>query len=347
MAELLVTITVIGIMMAIVFGVMQTAQQSARTAKTKATINKINAFIMAKYDSYRTRRVQLDLVQYCKSVYSIPNPRPGQDVARARLNAIRDLMRQEMPDRWSDVVMHTGGNPPSAPRGPLVKLTLSSITSPDTPALSWRYYNTYVDAWNNAGSLSDKYNVFQQNGACECLYLIVMAMPDAASQFSPDEIADTDGDGLLEFIDGWNRPIRFLRWPAGFLPPLADTNLQSDAMVPKDPANAMAGNNFLHPDPFDRRLPDPSNPRQMQFRYAIYPLIYSAGRDGKWDINIGKSGSGAASTYTYALTSERDLDPYVADPNGFLIGLPQNDDSTTSTDLRHYDNIHNQRNEVR
>lgn len=338
MAELLVTITVIGIMMAIVFGVMQTAQQSARTAKTKATINKINAFIMAKYDSYRTRRVQLDLVQYCKSVYSISNPGP-RHVARARVNAIRDLMRQEMPDRWSDVVMHTGGNPPTTPRGPLVKLTLSSITSPDTPALSWRYYNTYVDAWNNAGSLSDKYNVFQQNGACECLYLIVMAMPDAASQFSPDEIADTDGDGLLEFIDGWNRPIRFLRWPAGFLPEYgADTNMQSTVVVPVDPTNTALGNTYLHPDPFD--------PQKVFGRYAIYPLIYSAGRDGKWDINIGKSGTGAASTYTYALVSNN-LDPYTADPNGFLIGLPQNDDSTASSDLRHYDNIHNQRNEVR
>jgi len=31
--------------------------------------------------------------------------------------------------------------------------------------------------------------------------------------FLDSEIADTDGDGLREFVDGWQRPIRFYRWP--------------------------------------------------------------------------------------------------------------------------------------
>jgi len=33
--------------------------------------------------------------------------------------------------------------------------------------------------------------------------------PVGTGDFSPNEIADTDGDGLLEIVDGWGRPLRF------------------------------------------------------------------------------------------------------------------------------------------
>ena len=29
-------------------------------------------------------------------------------------------------------------------------------------------------------------------------------------------IGDTDDDGAPEFLDGWGRPIEFIRWPTGF-----------------------------------------------------------------------------------------------------------------------------------
>ena len=31
--------------------------------------------------------------------------------------------------------------------------------------------------------------------------------------FTDREVADTDGDGLLEFVDSWGRPLQFYRWP--------------------------------------------------------------------------------------------------------------------------------------
>lgn len=33
------------------------------------------------------------------------------------------------------------------------------------------------------------------------------------ADFSASEIADTDGDGLQEVIDGWGKPLRYYRWP--------------------------------------------------------------------------------------------------------------------------------------
>ena len=43
--------------------------------------------------------------------------------------------------------------------------------------------------------------------------------PVGESEFSTSEVRDTDGDGLLEFVDAWGRPLRFYRWPTRLLKP--------------------------------------------------------------------------------------------------------------------------------
>ena len=35
----------------------------------------------------------------------------------------------------------------------------------------------------------------------------------SADDFNDNEVADTDGDGLLEFVDAWGEPLQFFRWP--------------------------------------------------------------------------------------------------------------------------------------
>lgn len=53
----------------------------------------------------------------------------------------------------------------------------------------------------------------------EMLYaLLVEGQGPLGSVFSPDdfrdnEVKDTDGDGLLEFVDAWGEPLQFYRWP--------------------------------------------------------------------------------------------------------------------------------------
>ncbi len=90
--ELLVTITIIGIMSGLVFGALHSAREMAAAAATKATIAKLNAIIMKRYESYLTRRVPVNL----------NNLSPGQ-AAEDRLYAIRDIMRMEMPDHPADI----------------------------------------------------------------------------------------------------------------------------------------------------------------------------------------------------------------------------------------------------
>ncbi len=40
-----------------------------------------------------------------------------------------------------------------------------------------------------------------------------------AGDFSANELADTDNDGLLEFVDAWGNPLRFYRWPTRLINP--------------------------------------------------------------------------------------------------------------------------------
>ena len=44
-----------------------------------------------------------------------------------------------------------------------------------------------------------------------------------ADRFTNEEVKDTDDDGLLEFVDAWDEPLRFYRWPTrlvDFNPPV-------------------------------------------------------------------------------------------------------------------------------
>jgi len=230
LVELLVTVTVIGILAGIVFGAVQAARETAKEAKTKAMIAKLDGIIMTRYESYTTRRAPLNT--------SGMAPR---DAASLRLAAIRDIMRMEMPERWTDIS--------TAPVVPgLVR-----------PALLRRYVTQY-----SAQAPSP------QHGPAECLYMIVMLGDSTArEQFADNEIGDTDGDDYFEFVDGWGRPIYFLRWAPGFI----DSDVQS-------------GDPVADHDPFDPRNLDGG-------AFRLVPLVYSAGPDGEYGLDLDE-------TYTYS-----------------------------------------------
>ena len=57
------------------------------------------------------------------------------------------------------------------------------------------------------------------------------ASPVDADQFLSGEIADTDNDGMLEFIDNWGNPLRFYRWPTRLIDQNYDASLRDDQNV--------------------------------------------------------------------------------------------------------------------
>ncbi len=132
----------------------------------------------------------------------------GLYLADARLLALRELMKLEMPDRWSDVVNSSLQWPVPAQPGPVTYV----LAAP--PALTQRYFQQLQSL------TTDDVNVVESNQGAECLYMIVMNATgdgEARTLFTDQDIGDTDGDGAPEFLDGWGRPIQFIRWPAGFV----------------------------------------------------------------------------------------------------------------------------------
>lgn len=86
--------------------------------------------------------------------------------------------------------------------------------------------NGFVDEWGEGVNASNQATVLERmskhqhsTARSEMLYaLLVEGIGPMGSVFSPDdftdnEVKDTDGDGLLEFVDAWGKPLQFYRWP--------------------------------------------------------------------------------------------------------------------------------------
>lgn len=308
LVELLVVIVIIGILAGLALGALSVTRQSARVEKSRATVTKLNHVVMQIYNEYRYRRVPLSdaQIQTVAQAWFGYNPASGPPstkmVATIRLAALRDLMRMEMPERRSDLFAPGTNNV----RGSFVPGLLP-------PTL----YQAYV---SRAAAMNTK-------APGECLYMIVTLAggEDARQQFSDDEIADTDGNGLPEFIDGWGRPIFWLRWAPGF----NESDLQPNIVPWGDLAQMQAASEQEH-DPFDPRRVDfavgPLDAAKNSPRgWRLVPLIYSAGPDGVYGLSEEFT---SGSAYIWA------NDTYKQN-----WGLP--------IDPGHYDNIDNHRLEVR
>lgn len=219
LAELLVVMMVIGILASSLLFAMYGAVQQAKEARTKAQIAKLHEFLMTRWDSYRTRAIRLNLDAKAR--------RHGPTVAKARVMAIRDLMRMELPERKADVLdapvllslpySYTLTN--SFGQTQVVNdVVNSSIAAPSV----YREYRRRVANLVTPPNLATAAGIWtdQYQGA-ECLYLIIASMQDimgnALDFFHDTEIGDKDGDGMPEVWDAWGNPIEFLRWPAGFV----------------------------------------------------------------------------------------------------------------------------------
>ena len=156
----------------------------------------------------------------------------------------------------------------------------------------------------------------------------------ARTMFGESTIGDTDGDGAKEFLDGWERPINFLRWAPGF-----DSQIQLDAaelaaMSPSEQAVAVANDH----DPFDIFRVD-----ALAFR--LVPLIFSAGGDETFGVRLVKPHVALRGMRSVKLPTQINLNSW---PTIHVYGLtePDEDDAQVllgidSGEGASTDNIHN------
>lgn len=284
LVELMVVISIIGVLASAVLMAMAGVMEQAKVVRTKAQVAKLHELIMTKWQSYNTRTLRVTLPALTQPATGPPRrwpvipetfvdsngngkwdtgePHPADEnqngvydsgVARVRLDMLRDLMRMELPDRISDLTDNPALLWPAAMPKP--SLFLSYRRRADA-AIKARHGATA--SWTDSTKWTTSYQ------GAECLYLIIASIREGDSRgidyFKESEIGDIDDDGMFEILDAWGRPIEFLRWPAGY----------ASEVQPLDAS--VAADSF---DPFH------VDTRQT---YRLVPLIYSAGPDGIYDI---------------------------------------------------------------
>jgi prepilin-type N-terminal cleavage/methylation domain-containing protein len=351
--ELLIVSAIIAILSSTALFALNGVMEDAKAVRTRAQIAKIHQIIMERWETYRSRKVPL----------VIP---PGADLRQrslARLQVMRELMRMEMPDRITDLSYSSTTNPVTFTTIPAPALWRTHRRRADRPFLpdgtpvapAARFLRTVPANVPEAPLYSTNYSALSvQLGAwtiewqtAECLYLILASVRDgedtALDFFKQSEIGDVDGDGRFEILDGWGRPIKFLRWAPGFATVpgpdqgwgFAGQDDNNDGTVDNRPeiGAPLSDDGSELQSRNAREAPDHMDPLLVDLRFtdgidgndpfALIPLIFSAGPDGLHGVTDEPVNS--PNPFAYALTPTfGPNDPYF-DPNmGSQIGNAAN-----------------------
>ena len=354
LVELLTVIVIISMLATISLIALNGAYTEAKIAKTRGTIAKLDAAIQQIFEEFEEKYESLasDYANNAPTaeINTIATSDFGGDLDKAKaalkLHFVYDLMRMVMPARWDEV-----GNKPSLTKlGPLTYSTSAATTSkiPEPPVFDY-YFRAYMRSTS----------AINNNGPAELLYLIIANLnPESLENLHGSEIGDTDGNGLLEFIDAWGNPIFFIRAAPGF----TGSDRQPDVVSKAQIALTGNGNTAAEWNPTPMGVSstvwaNPSSPLIEAYEDAVrnwkdpfdsddtisrswflYPVILSAGPDGKFTTVWGRHDSNGV----YIEPS----DAATLNPFNFPTGIPDdisNGVGKGSGVLQHLDNIHNHR----
>ena len=350
LVELLVVGTIIAILAILTLITMSMVANSTKEAKTRATIQKLDTAMQQIFEEDDRKAVAIRS-RVVQEFHADTNVTAGTEDERKKkqelretivAHFVRDTMRMEMPQSWAEV--YNSANPNSK-LGP-IPITLDELSGPisvDESPVFDHYWQAYRQVYQSTG---------KPPGRAALLFLIIQNLnPEALEAFHGSEVADTDGDGLLEFVDAWGKPILFLRWAPAFPGGGGGGGLQQDVLklagyVPEVSREVNAewwrrsywDENSLLRDAMQKARtpplghPDPFDGRKDAIGWYLYPLIYSAGPDGKYDIVSERLDGGVPA-------SPRVRPNEILDPFAIPFGMPGDDDGNGT--LNHFDNIHN------
>jgi prepilin-type N-terminal cleavage/methylation domain-containing protein len=301
LVELLVVITIIGMLAGISLGALYSARESARVKKTEGTIAKLDLIVQARMAEFLSRRMPIRTRRV--------NPKV---LAELRLQILREIVRMEMPDRLSDLTYPRKGN--GRTLGDIdAEFTVTTGTVSETVKRSGAARSIFRRVAGNSEFFDGVGGGKAEYSSAECLYLIVTSDPEAREQFQPGEIGDVDGDSVPEFVDAWGMPIKFLRWAPGLQSEMQSGDAEEDH------------------DPFDTRRVDP-----LAFRLA--PFIYSAGPDKEYGIAVQDDADPWVFQYGQMAANGTEVSRLYEHAAALVIGEPK---PNASGDNPHHDNIHN------
>ena len=191
--ELLVTMVILTILVGLSAAGLAGVRTRGKAARTRSTIRKLHEAVAPASFQYLERRLDESMwTMLEQGVQAPPSPpatvrEPKQRAAWQRMVLLRGLMVYEMPDQWVDV------RDPGYLTSPVIKGYLRRVAGLDLALLG------------------------REAASAETLHLLVSSGldSDALEAFREDEMGDADGDGAREFLDGFGRPIHFIRWAPG------------------------------------------------------------------------------------------------------------------------------------
>ena len=219
LVELLVVLAIIALLSSISFVVLGKTGEAAREAATKTSIKILSGALRERVDGFHeltagvsqidpelppraNNRVFRDTVAVFTRGFLYENPAPPVlHPLAAEAYVRKTIFKSVFPQRLEDLYGYNGISDSGG--GDDSPMLARMYQSGSLIATSWLGRNTTTAAADSS----------------ELLYLIltegdVYGLPASnISGIDSHLIGDTDGDGNLEFLDGWGRPLQFYNWP--------------------------------------------------------------------------------------------------------------------------------------
>ena len=280
LVEILVVIVILGIMGAMVTTAVSGVTSTAKQSRTKNIIAIVDSVLAEHHENlkYRPLPVEIPLMwkELDKRDASSDTGTLGYEVllreaSRIRLMMARDLQRMELPDRYTDILQGPTDLYAAATLLKKVDGKIKAMRSDKSQRLAFRVeFSGTSKQYVYQRRIGDKtaHPEFRTHQGAECLYLIMASSfvggAPALDAIPTANIGDTDEDGMPEILDGWGKPLRFVRWPIGYL---YDKEALIDKSKPED------HDMFLCDYAYD-------NPG-LEKPWSIKPLVFSCGSDGE------------------------------------------------------------------
>ena len=246
LVELMVTMVIISLLASILFVTIGRSVGQAKERATKATLKKVHEMLNQRREEFLLATLDNKILPHKRTVQSLG------DVAADTIYARKIWAKGIFPQRFEDLVGADGvpgaldGRRTNAIDDDGVNGTDFNGARTDVGELGYSASNS--DDAGLAVILREKIatgvvDLSTHTMGTESSELLYLALTESTSfgstvvdagEFRSAELADTDGDGLLEIIDGWGNPIRFYRWPTSLVRPWVSgtTPLETDTTEP-------------------------------------------------------------------------------------------------------------------
>jgi prepilin-type N-terminal cleavage/methylation domain-containing protein len=268
LVEMLVVVAIIAVLAGLASAAYFRWIDAQRQDNTENTMRAVSQALQRQMEAVRALAKNETIPDY------VQNNLAGGDPIRARVIWTKLRLKQEFPMTFAEA------RNPGDTGDPATSLP---------PGILPGRYGPLATA-NNGQSATD------QSAACLYMALKKQRKGVPVEELPTSSYADTNGDGLPEIVDGWGKPITFVRWPTGAGGWVAELNGKNPATDnrsqrnadPLDPGGTLldaawyatpgrvAFEALCHPV---ARTVDPTSGAPTS-AYYILPTLISAGMDG-------------------------------------------------------------------